>query len=93
VLSRLPIRFVFLLSLQSCIAEVVGSTPTQSLSFILVKYGIISSSILTIVGQNPTAVQMDHTAPILWIDSKATKTPKLSLKGEIEVRKLKVDRT
>jgi hypothetical protein len=45
------------------------------------------------VGQNPVAVQIGHTAPILWIDFKATKTPKLSLKGEIEVGKLKVDKT
>jgi hypothetical protein len=32
-------------------------------------------------------------SPILWIDFKATKTRKLSLKGEIEVRTLKVDKT
>ena len=71
----------------------MGSTPTRSIHFTLVNYGIVMSLFSVIVGQNPTAVKIGHTAPILWIDFKATKTPKLSLKGEIEVRKLKVDKT
>jgi hypothetical protein len=37
-------------SLQFAIAEVVGSNPTQFTSFVLVKYGIGLSLILTIVG-------------------------------------------
>jgi hypothetical protein len=55
--------------------------------------------ILTIVGQNPTAIQIGHTSSILWNDFKATKTLGLSLKGEMgemevrKVNKVKLDRT
>jgi hypothetical protein len=38
VLSRLSVGLVFLLYLQSCIADVVGSNPTQSISSILANY-------------------------------------------------------
>jgi hypothetical protein len=71
----------------------MGSTPTRSTIINLVEYGIVLCMILTIVGQNPTAIQIGHTSSILWNDFKATKTPQLSLKGEMEVRKVKLDRT
>jgi hypothetical protein len=71
----------FLTTKNLCLAEVVGSTPTRSTIINLVEYGIVLCMILTIVGQNPTAVQVGHTAPILWIDFKATKTLRLSLRG------------
>jgi hypothetical protein len=83
----------FLTTKKLCLAKVVGSTPTQSTFINLVKYGIVLCMILTIVGQNPTAVQIGHTSSILWIDFKATKTLRLSLKGEMEVLKVKLDRT
>jgi hypothetical protein len=73
-------------------AEVVGSTPTQSI-FICYETTVLNELVFSYCLSNSAAVQIGHTAPILWIDFKATKTPQLSLKGEIEVRKLKVDRT
>jgi len=73
-------------------AEVVGSTPTQSI-FICYETTVLNELVFSYCLSNSAAVQIGHTAPILWIDFKATKTPHLSLKGEIEVRKLKVDRT
>jgi hypothetical protein len=46
----------------SYLAEVVGSTPTRSISFILVNYGITLSSISIIVGQKPGDDAMQYYA-------------------------------
>jgi dolichol kinase len=50
------IHFVYLgllmMTWKDCIAEVVGSNPTQSVFISLVKYGIKLSSFVVIVGQN-----------------------------------------
>jgi hypothetical protein len=42
------------------LAEVVGSTPTRSISFILGKYGIELSLIWEVVGQNPSDDAMPY---------------------------------
>ncbi|MFL6418430.1 MAG: hypothetical protein ACJ71P_03300 [Nitrososphaeraceae archaeon] len=47
--SQLRLSSLFCLG----IAEVVGSNPTRSISFILVDYGIVLRLILIIVGQKP----------------------------------------
>jgi hypothetical protein len=55
------IHFVYwgllMMTWEDC-AEVVGSTPTRSISFILGKYGIEFSSILIIVGQSVLQCQL-----------------------------------
>jgi hypothetical protein len=71
----------FLTTKNLSLAEVAVQNPTRSTIINLVEYGIVFCMILTIVGQNPTAIQIGHTAPILWIDFKATKTLRLSLRG------------
>jgi hypothetical protein len=65
-----------------CLAKVVDSTPhpVHYYQSSRIWYCFVHD-FLTIVGQNPTAVQVGHTAPILWIDFKATKTLRLSLRG------------
>ena len=51
-------------------AEVVGSNPTRSISFILVKYGIELSSFLTIVGQ---IQQLNNFSPLTTTTRRNTK--------------------
>ncbi|MFL6423510.1 MAG: hypothetical protein ACJ70Q_06740 [Nitrososphaera sp.] len=70
-----------------------SNNPTPSVPSNLVNYGIILSSFSVVVEKTPTAVQIGHTGPILWIDFKPTKTSQPLLKGEIELSNLELDST
>ncbi|MGH9989661.1 MAG: hypothetical protein ACREAS_04410, partial [Nitrososphaera sp.] len=54
--------FRYLIETVAKLAEIVGSTPTRSISFFLVNYGITLSSISIIVGQKPGDDAMQYYA-------------------------------